>query len=702
MTGLIEVDVARPNDGQVTVEVAVSIVSPGTERARYLALENARVKFPHRPGYLSAGRVTDDPASELAGRDVAVRYAPHQRLLTVPRADVHEIPEGVALVPAAAWWLGVTALYGLTVVPEARIERLAVVGSGLLGVLARRLATARGATGVVAIAASDAKRWTLEAERDTEFVVATDRHHVDELDVEVVVDATGTAEGLLIATAMAPPGATVVLLGSPRVDLAPLPVGDIRAKGLRVVGAHVETMRQVQDRTGADPERELSREYFEHLRSGALALDDVLAERIPPVEAPLLYRRLVSDRRLVSVAFDWEAPRRAAATAPSAVPLLRAEHPAVRFAMLGCGDIGVQNAAAIAAATGAELTACFDPVDRLADDVSQALGAETAPSTEALLERDDVDVVFVATPHDLHEPLVLDAIAAGKHVVVEKPLAADLPAAARIAAAARGARTSVTVCLPMRDDVRVVAGRQAIAEGLVGVLHGALAVHVADKPPSYYFGGFSSRAPSTWRLSKERSGGGVLIMNLLHHIDMVRYLLDREAIAVRASTMSLGAPDDIEELASVVVEFDGALATFAGGSRAARGPGEALRLWGDVGHLEILPKLVLRSLLPYPLPKVPQTARRDGVAAQRSLARRLVARARRGRRPAAVPPEPDEELDRRVRFVERVASGVAAGERPGPTAEDGLALQAIIAAAYRSAEDGAVVRPAELLAQVNR
>jgi predicted dehydrogenase len=83
------------------------------------------------------------------------------------------------------------------------------------------------------------------------------------------------------------------------------------------------------------------------------------------------------------------------------------------------------------------------------------------------------------------------------------------------------------------------------------------------------------------------------------------------------------------------------------------------------------------------------------------LTARALRRALR-RRPPTSAPTRDEDRERRVRFIERFASAIANGQPPTPTLEDGLAVQAIIAAAYRAASEGVVVRPADMLLEAGR
>ena len=99
---------------------------------------------------------------------------------------------------------------------------------------------------------------------------------------------------------------------------------------------------------------------------------------------------------------------------------------------------------------------------------------------DGLLDRADVDAVFLSVPHHLHAPLALQALAAGKHVVIEKPPANDLASAIEIVKAADRAGRVVSFCLH-RYEPRVQAARRVITEGALGDLTGALVSFWMDK-----------------------------------------------------------------------------------------------------------------------------------------------------------------------------------------------------------------------------
>ncbi len=337
----------------------------------------------------------------------------------------------------------------------------------------------------------------------------------------------------------------------------------------------------------------------------------------------------------------------------------------VRFALVGCGDIGAHDAKALHEASGVQLTRVFDPTAALAEDLARRYAATAVDSLTSAVAAPDVDAVLVATPHDTHEAIVRAALDAGKHVLLEKPLAADLDAARRIARIAEESAAVVAVLFPMRTDRRFLRAVEAIESSPEGTPCGAAATYLLRKPQHYFTAGYSRRAPSTWRQSKAQAGGGVLIMNVLHHIDAVRALLGREADTVVARTVPSLEYPGIEDLASLIVDFGGALATFVGGASAFEGPGERIDLWSSSLRIALVP---------------------DGIVARAN-----------GPRSAETDFEALPRNRSRVDFISGFARAVHDRTDPVVSVRDALAVQAIITAAYVSAAEDRSVRVAEVL-----
>ena len=701
---LVSVEVPLPAQGEVAVEILSSIVSAGTERAQYLRLPSAVVSYPHRPGYSAAGRVlaVGPGVTRLREGDlVAVRGPSHASVATLPAAAVHPIPPGVPHAAAAHVQLGVICGQGVDKAAIEPGEPVVVVGSGLIGLLAQRIATAAGAGPATVIATSRAKERTARAGGAERVLAAgADADAIAALGAPVVIEATGDPRGIAVAVAAAGEDGRVILLGSPRGVTPDVPVAEVRRRGLRLVGAHVETLTAEGRRTGADLHARQAERFLALLADGALEVQDLAETVVDPREADAFYRALARRRDLVAARFDWTVLPRSARVRRARVARLpdlrargldrdnrplparlapaRGDDPlatpagSLRIGLVGCGDIAVHNAAAIAAAPNARLTACFDPVRRLAEDLAAGHGAEVAGSVEALLGRRDVDAVFLAVPHHLHAPLAVQAAEAGKHVIVEKPMANDIAAAHDMAAAAERAGVVLSICFPHRFQPNVVAARRLVRAGALGDPAGTLTTFFADKPASYWLGGFSGRSLSGWRSSRQQAGGGLLIMNLSHLIDVARHVTGLEVETCSAVADVPPGAFEVEDAVSVSIRYaNGAAGTLTGSSelRGNRGrPGE-LHVWGPDGYLTVEPEARL------------YTARAvEGLTTGRWLALEGLTGG-----------------NIRSEYVTRLATAIALGAPPDIGPADGLAVQAFIEAAYRSSDGGEAVALDRLL-----
>jgi predicted dehydrogenase len=243
----------------------------------------------------------------------------------------------------------------------------------------------------------------------------------------------------------------------------------------------------------------------------------------------------------------------------------------LRFAIIGCGEIAVANAEAIALAPNATLAACHDVNPALAEDLAQRHGAVTAPSIEAVLERADVDAVMLCLPHHLHAPIAIQAAEAGKHVVVEKPMAIDLESAIRMVRASERSGVVMSVCFPERYEAAVKIIGRWLSDHAIGELGGLDVRWFADKPASYFHSGLTGRSPSGWRRRLEQAGGGVLLMNLVHDVDLVRHLTGARVEEVMAFSGNLERAAEVEDSIGVSVRYEGGPSARSSGARHQEG-----------------------------------------------------------------------------------------------------------------------------------
>jgi choline dehydrogenase-like flavoprotein/threonine dehydrogenase-like Zn-dependent dehydrogenase len=301
---LLPVEVPDPAQGQVSVLVDVSAVSLGTERSRWQGLAGAAVRYPHQPGYSLAGtvRAVGPGVYDLEpGTPVAVWGAPHQSLVTVARAQVHALAEGADLDAASLVTLGAIAELGVARAGDVAGRSLTVVGAGVIGLLAQRIAAADGAKPCTVVAASSAKDAVVAG--DPAASVAPPAAVV-ETDADVVVEATGAAAGLDLALRAAAPGATVVVLGTTRAEAVRLPLDLVAARGLRVVGAHAGLLDAPGGTAGLD-RRSAAQRFLDRVAGGAVRVDDLVTTHVDAGGAADLLDRLGGDRAQVVPVIDW-------------------------------------------------------------------------------------------------------------------------------------------------------------------------------------------------------------------------------------------------------------------------------------------------------------------------------------------------------------------------------------------------------------
>ena len=310
-------------------------------------------------------------------------------------------------------------------------------------------------------------------------------------------------------------------------------------------------------------------------------------------------------------------------------------------------------------------------------------GAWTTSLAE-LLARDDVQVIDCVTPNHLHRVTVLAALAAGKHVYCEKPLALNGAEARELARAAATAKAQVGMVFNYRFIPAILRARQLIQEGRLGEVYHFRA--------AYLHSGYQDpERPVGWRLSREQAGGGALVDLGAHLIDLVRHLLG-EFAALQATLhtyvterppvagSSERVPVEVDDAAWLQVRLaDGVPGTIEV-SRFATGTLDDLRLeiYGARGALRF--DLMEPNWLYW------YDAARPGepLGGERGWTRLETV----SRYPGAVSPPGRAVLGWARTHAENQHAflrAVATGEQPDPGLVDGLRAQLVLDAAYESA-----------------
>lgn len=258
---------------------------------------------------------------------------------------------------------------------------------------------------------------------------------------------------------------------------------------------------------------------------------------------------------------------------------------ALRIAVVGAGAIAQRNATEAAQSGAATVAGVFDVNLKAARDLAGKLGAAVFTSYEQALESGDVDAVLLSTPHHLHRAQTIAAARAGKHVMVEKPIATTIEDADAMIAACREAGVALTANYSFRYLPKILKARQLVQDGALGDVTGIQVVSHQFKDPGYWMGARST-SPDDWRSSREKSGGGFLIMNVCHTIDYLSFITGLRGTRVYSEYATLGSPGDVEDIVSVSCRWGERAVGSISASSIMRGTeqGEE-RIWGTKGTL---------------------------------------------------------------------------------------------------------------------
>ncbi|PJJ70671.1 putative dehydrogenase [Diaminobutyricimonas aerilata] len=228
--------------------------------------------------------------------------------------------------------------------------------------------------------------------------------------------------------------------------------------------------------------------------------------------------------------------------------------PVLRAAIIGTGAVAASHSAAIAAYTGAALVAVTDHDPDRAHDFA-ALHGEPAVYDDlaSLLAAESPDVVHICTPPGVHADQADAALAAGAHVVVEKPPALTLAEIDRMLAAAERADRRLAVVFQQRTGSAAQHVRDLLASGALGRPLVALCHTLWFRGEDYF--------AVPWRGRWETEGGGTTLSHGIHQLDLLAYLLGDWA-AVSGQLWRLDRDVATEDLSTAVVRFDaGAIAS---------------------------------------------------------------------------------------------------------------------------------------------
>lgn len=252
----------------------------------------------------------------------------------------------------------------------------------------------------------------------------------------------------------------------------------------------------------------------------------------------------------------------------------------IGFGLVGAGAISAVHAEAIARIEGACLVGVFDTVPEAAKAFATKHRAAAYQSYQAMLMNPDLDAVIVCTPSGIREAYVLSAAQTGKHVICEKPIEIKLDRIDRMIQSCQEHGVLLMGIFNNRFNPVFRCVKRAVDEGAFGkMLLGDVYVKWY-RSPEYYKG-------SGWRGTWKYDGGGALMNQSIHFIDLLQWIMGPVA-EVRSFAGALNHQIKVEDTAVACVRFEsGALGVIEGSTVCAPGLGDRLELSGEKGSVKI-------------------------------------------------------------------------------------------------------------------
>ncbi|MHC4914084.1 MAG: Gfo/Idh/MocA family protein [Planctomycetota bacterium] len=347
----------------------------------------------------------------------------------------------------------------------------------------------------------------------------------------------------------------------------------------------------------------------------------------------------------------------------------------LRFAVAGLGW-GARYLPAYLAAPECELELICDADAAKAERLSKEFGVPwSADFADCLGE--GIDAVDVSTPNHLHAEQAVAALSAGKHVLLQKPMARSAEECARIVAAARAADRALGMFMSTTSRPLIGELREMIAAGAFGRV---ISLRGRNAHRNIHSAETARRRPADyWRRDREQVGGGAMALIGIHYIDLMQWITGRKIVSVCAESDNLAARELMsgDDVTAAICRMDDGAVAVLEASYSSRG--NSLEIYGTGGwartdHNAAGLEIALEKPWKGRVLDLPATT--GGTRVSREEIERLSAPLR-------------DEFCQQAAF----ARAVLAGKPPPITGEEGMRDVAVLEAIYRSADSGRRERP---------
>lgn len=192
-----------------------------------------------------------------------------------------------------------------------------------------------------------------------------------------------------------------------------------------------------------------------------------------------------------------------------------------RAGIIGCGNIFPMHAASIQLTDIAQVVAVSDVKEERAKQAASKYNCSYYTSYEEMIDKEELDVVHICTPHHLHEPMTIYAANKGLHVLTEKPMSITAEDAERMVNTCKEKGVTLGVIFQNRYNPGSQLIKDALMDGSLGQVLGAKCMVTWNRSDEYY-------SQSDWKGTWEMEGGGVLIDQAIHTMDLMRWFVGDE------------------------------------------------------------------------------------------------------------------------------------------------------------------------------
>jgi predicted dehydrogenase/threonine dehydrogenase-like Zn-dependent dehydrogenase len=607
-TELIESPVLQNRKGALLIDTTVSLISAGTERmlvefgrsgllakarsqpgrvrqvldkvateglTTTLGAVRAKLAQPLPLGYSAVGVVRECWFDGFRKGDRVVSNGPHADVVLVGGRLCARIPDNVSDEAAAFTVVASIGLQGIRLAAPTLGECFVVTGVGLIGLLVVQMLRAHGCH-VLAIDFDPAK---LELARRFGAEVCNPEAGADPVaagmafsrgvgvDGVIITASTRSSDPVTQAARMSRKRGRIVLVGVTGLELDR---ADFYEKELsfqvscsygpgRYDPAYEEAGHDYPTGFVRWTEQRNFEAVLDLMASGALDITPLITHSFPFEQAPLAYEALATDKRalgiLLTYGHDVEARHSRTVNlfpaSVSATPVSDIGPSTTVTGFIGAGNYASRMLIPAFKAAGAQLRTVMSVGGTNAVVLGRRMGFAVASSdTDAVMADPTLDVIAIATRHDSHARLVVQALSSGKHVFVEKPLALSLDELAEVEAAFNRAGRHLMVGFNRRFAPQVQKMKQ-----LLGTV---------NAPKSFVMVMNAGAIPANHWTQDPKVGGGRIVGEACHYIDLMRFLADAPITSVGAK--SLGPNDAetiVEDKAAITLGFaDGSFGTI--------------------------------------------------------------------------------------------------------------------------------------------